>query len=320
MDERKNILLETGTNELEVVEIFIDEILEDGTEYRGYYGINVAKVLEIIRLPVITLTPDTAHPCAIGTFTLRNRTLPLVNIATYLGKTIKPFCDNRIIVCEFSGAINAFLVSGVNRIHRIDWENVEIPTENLFNFSNETIVATIQLNDKILFMLDMERIFSSLNLIPNQVNITPSNILEYTEYVPKKKWKILIVDDSKSILSTLKGILEKLGYTVFSAQSGKKAWAILKKCKEDAQKMGTHISDYINAVVTDIEMPEMDGHALTKLIKKDNFCNTIPVVVYSSIMKNPLLNSDNPLGADEQINKPDVEELLQTLIKILEKT
>ena len=122
-----NILLESGSNELEIIEFIIDEVMPDGTVYQGFYGMNVAKVLEIIRRPVITGVPSKQHAAVLGTINKRGRVLPLVDLARWFGKGLVENDGQKVIVSEFSGVVTAFLVSGVNRIHRLNWNQVEAP-------------------------------------------------------------------------------------------------------------------------------------------------------------------------------------------------
>ena len=162
MSEHINIL-DTSGNELEIIEFYIDEIDVDGKAYRSYFGMNVAKVLEIIRQPEITNVPNDHHPAARGTFNLRNRVLPLVNLAMWLGKEPQPCETDKVIVSEFSGEVTAFLVSGVTNIHRLTWDMVEPPNSYIANFSQDCVTGIIRLENKILFILDMEQIVASMS-------------------------------------------------------------------------------------------------------------------------------------------------------------
>ena len=169
-----NILLEAGTNELEVVEFYLDEAVPDQTDvaadrpadappppdrYRGYYGVNVAKVLEIIRMPKVTELPEVQHPSVLGAFNLRSRIIPLVDLAMWLGKTHPASEDQpKTIVTEFNNVTTAFMVSGVNRIHRISWERVEPPNKYVAAVSNNTVIGVVKLEDRIVFLLDLEKV------------------------------------------------------------------------------------------------------------------------------------------------------------------
>lgn len=173
-----NILLEAGTNELEVVEFYLDEVTSssggDGQDapdagpaeetYRGFYGVNVAKVLEIIRMPKVTELPEVQHPSVLGAFNLRSRIIPLVDLAMWLGKThIQTDEQPKTIVTEFNNVTTAFMVSGVNRIHRISWEKVEPPNKYVAAVSNNTVIGVVKLEERIVFLLDLEKVVANLN-------------------------------------------------------------------------------------------------------------------------------------------------------------
>ena len=176
-----NILLEAGTNELEVVEFYLDESIlpgqptlegltaevvgeKDAKHYRGYYGVNVAKVLEIIRMPKVTELPEVQHESVLGAFNLRSRIIPLVDLALWLGKShIETGEEPKTIVTEFNNVTTAFMVSGVNRIHRISWEQVEQPNAYMASVSSNTIVGVVKLEGRIVFLLDLEKVVAQLN-------------------------------------------------------------------------------------------------------------------------------------------------------------
>lgn len=158
-----NILLESGTNELEIVEFYIDEEGEDGSPYRSYFGVNVAKVLEIIRKPKVTEMPNTPHFAVKGTFNLRSRIIPLIDLSVWLDKTLVQNDAPKVIVSEFNNTTNAFLVSGVTRIHRLSWEQVEPPSGYVASFSSNSFTGVVKFDDRIVLLLDMEKIIWDLN-------------------------------------------------------------------------------------------------------------------------------------------------------------
>ncbi|MDR2727391.1 MAG: chemotaxis protein CheW, partial [Deltaproteobacteria bacterium] len=156
-----HILLESGGNELEIIEFYIEEQLPDDKRYCGYYAMNVAKVLEIIRMPEVTSVPSKHDKAVLGTFNLRGRVLPLVDLALWLGKAVAPNEAPKVIVSEFSGVVTAFLVSGVTRIHRITWNQVEPPGQHVQSYSRDSITGVVRIEEHILFILDMEKIVAS---------------------------------------------------------------------------------------------------------------------------------------------------------------
>lgn len=309
-----NILLESGTNELEIIEFYIDELQSDGSTYRGFYGMNVAKVLEIIRRPNITGVPSKHHPAALGTFNLRGKVLPLVDLSMWLGKKLASTEALKVVVSEFSGVVTAFLVSGVTRIHRLSWSQVEAPGKHVQGYSNDSITGVVRFEDRILFILDMEKIITSMDpsLDMGQKNV---KAVEVAEEVP---YHVLIADDSSAIRNMIGATLEKAGFQVTRTASGREAWDVLVKWKGEAETAGKPLQSIVQLVISDIEMPEMDGHTLTRKIKEDTVLQKLPVVLFSSLITGALRHKGEAVGADDQISKPDLPgltERVRTLIK-----
>lgn len=308
-------------NELELIEFYIEEEQPDGSIYRGYYGMNVAKVLEIIRRPVITDVPSKHHPAVLGTFNLRGRVLPLVDLALWLGKTMAPSDNLKVIVSEFSGVVIAFLCSGVNRIHRMTWDNVEAPGSHIKTYSEESITGVIRLDGRILFILDMEKIIGSMDSSVDMVRRSEEAAgVEQADTSPvpdASAFHILIADDSSSIRRTISATLEKVGYRVTKTASGREAWEKLCEMKREAEAERVAFHDKLHLIISDIEMPEMDGHTLTRQIKSDPVLSVVPVVLFSSLITDTLRHKGEAVGADDQISKPDLPSLtkrVRTLI------
>lgn len=302
-----NILLESGTNELEIIEFFINEQAPDGTQYTGYYGMNVAKVLEIIRKPTVTEMPNQSNPAALGTFNLRGRVLPLVDLANWLGKSLVSDPNHKVIVSEFSGVTTAFLVSGVNRIHRLSWSQVEAPGGHVRTYSNDSITGVVRFDDRIVFILDMEKIVTSMNPKLEMDRKADKIVAEIA--LEEERFKTLVADDSASIRSMIVRTLEKAGYDCKQAENGREAWEILEGWKKQADEQGVPISDIVDLIVSDIEMPEMDGHNLTKRIKTDPVLQKLPVILFSSLITDTLRHKGDAVGADDQVSKPDLPTL-----------
>ena len=307
-----NLSLDTGSNELEVIEFFIEEEQEDGSVYRGYYGINVAKVLEIIQIPELTKIPSRKKSPALGTFNLRGKIIPLIDLATWLNKKMVASRDPRVIVCEFSGTITAFLVTGVERIYRISWEDVEAPTEEIVSFSSGSVIGIIRLQERILFLLDMEYMLQEIMSVEyKKENI--EELFKDSSLFADGHRIILFVEDSSSIRKVVSEVLTKLRYTVITAFDGKEAWKILLQLKQKAEQENKPISVFIDCIITDIEMPEMDGHTLTKRIKEDSIMRVLPVILYSSIITASSHHKGERVGADYQINKTNIERLARQI-------
>lgn len=328
-----NILLESGTNELEIVEFYLDEVAEeaphellgaehiaaheDGKQavYRGYYGVNVAKVLEIIRSPkTVTEMPEVKHPCVLGAFNLRERITPLVDLALWLGKTAYNQGDAKTIVTEFNNVSTAFMVSGVNRIHRISWEEVESPNKYIAAVTNNTIVGVVKLEDRIIFLLDLERIVAELD---PKLRLHLGELGEHWDRT--KGYRALIIDDSALIREMQRDLLERAGFKVEAATNGQEAWNRLLAIKERSEAEERPLTHYIQVVVSDIEMPMMDGLNLTLRIKEDPVLKQLPVILFSSLITDKLKHRGESVGADAQISKPEVGFLAVRATELIEK-
>lgn len=308
-----NILLESGTNELEIVEFYIDEPDGEGGTYRGYYGVNVAKVLEIIRMPAITELPEAQHTSVLGAFNLRNQIIPLVDLPMWLGKSSVEEDSPKVIVTEFNNVCTAFQVSGVNRIHRISWEEVEPPNNYVASLSNNSITGVVKMNERIIFLLDLEKIVADLN---------PDLALKLDEAIDwsaNQRYRALIADDSGLIRDMLRDLLEKANFEVESTSNGREAWERLKDVKAKAEEDGRRVTDYLQVMVSDIEMPSMDGHNLCKRIKEDSSLKSLPVILFSSLITDKLRHKGEAVGADDQVSKPEVTHLAQRALALIEK-
>lgn len=308
-----NILLESGTNELEIVEFFLDELEIDGQVYRGYYGVNVAKVLEIIRMPTVTALPESGHTCILGAFNLRSQVIPLVDLSMWLGKTREETEPPKVIVTEFNNVCTAFQVSGVNRIHRISWEEVEPPSGYVANLSNQSITGVVKINDRIIFLLDLERIVANLN---------PDLALKLDDAIDwesNESRRALITDDSGLIREMLTDLLEKANFQVEAHNNGKEAWDRLNQLKSIAAENNRPLTDYVQVVVSDIEMPAMDGHSLCKAIKDDSVLGQLPVILFSSLITDKLRHKGDSVGADMQVSKPEVTLLAQRAVELIDE-
>ncbi|MDE5833269.1 MAG: chemotaxis protein [Desulfovibrio sp.] len=314
-----NILLEAGTNELEVVEFYLDESLlpgepsldnlteqvvgkEEAKHYRGYYGVNVAKVLEIIRMPKVTELPEVQHESVLGAFNLRSRIIPLVDLALWLGKRPAELkSEPKTIVTEFNNVTTAFRVSGVNRIHRISWEQVEQPNAYMASVSSNTIVGVVKLEGRIVFLLDLEKVVATLN---PKLSLRLDNLGE--DWDASTGYRALVADDSSLVREMQRDLLEKAGFKVIVTTNGKEAWDCLTAFKKIVEEEGKPLKDFVQVVVSDIEMPYMDGLNLTHRIKNDPILKQLPVLLFSSLITEKLKHKGLSVGADGQISKPEV--------------
>ena len=306
-----NILLETGTNELEIVEFFVNQ---DG--YEAHYGLNVAKVVEIGRRQPVTAMPEMRHKALLGAFLHRNgRIVPLIDMAQFLGSGPITNEDAKVIVTEFNKVCTGFLVSGVNRIYRLSWTDVEAPGQFLQNMSRSSITGVVRLEERVIFLLDLEAIVAELH---------PAMALRFdgaglTEK-DGKTYRILHVDDSSSIRSLLLDLLSKEGrFVVEQRVNGQEAWNYLQELRDRCQQENRPIFDFVQGVITDIEMPAMDGLALCKHIKEDPVLRQLPVAIFSSMINESLSRKCAVVGADAQYTKPDLKALSVKLHELISR-
>jgi len=327
--ESTDILLEAGTNELEIVEFYLEEepkengdteLNEETTREesdkkpskKSFYGVNVAKVLEIMRMPDVTEMPEVSHESVLGAFNLRSRIIPLLDLSIWLKKNRVENEPPKVIVTEFNQITSAFMVSGVTRIHRISWEDVEAPNKYVSALSSDSITGVVKFDNRIVFILDLERIVSELN--PDMRLKLDDNF----EMSAHSGYKALITDDSPLIREMIRDMLGQAGFRVEATTNGKECWDRLKELKKQAKEEDRPITDFVQVVVSDIEMPMMDGHHLCKKIKEDPMLRTLPVILFSSLITDKLRHRGETVGADDQISKPEITYLAQRAAALIE--
>lgn len=294
---KKGILLETGTNEFEIIEFTVGKV---------HYGINVAKVREVINPVAVTKMPH-SHPYVDGVFTLRGRVMPLVNLPRVLDCEQESAGQN-IIVSELNNFYVGFLVNEVSRIHRISWTAMETPPSIT---NSDMVVGIIKMADKIVILLDFEKIVSEINPDMNlKLTTVPQSNPDLTKMRQSKT--ILVAEDSPMLRELLVNTLHSSGYeNVKAYNNGKEAWEALSDLAVD----GTPIENKVQMVITDIEMPQMDGHHLIKKIKEDRDLQVLPTIIFSSLINEEMRQKGNSIGADGQISKPEIGQLIDLIDK-----
>jgi two-component system chemotaxis response regulator CheV len=210
-------------------------------------------------------------------------------------------------------ATTSFLVSGVTRIHRMSWEAVEPPNRYVSKMSGDSITGVVKLEDRIVFLLDLEKIVADLN--PNLGLRLDMSI----EWNAATRYRALVADDSVLVREMLKDLLQKAGFDVTAVQNGREAWDLLQQLREKSETGQRPITDYVQVMVADIEMPAMDGHNLTKRIKQDAVLKDLPVILFSSLITDKLRHKGEAVGADDQISKPDVSQLAMRAKNLIEQ-
>ncbi len=275
MNKPDNVL-QVGSNEMELVDFRIYK--QEGTEvYEGIYGVNVAKVREIINIPKLTELPGSPEYVD-GIFDLRGVVIPVVNLAKWMGiitpdcKTIRP----RVIITEFNNILIGFIVHEAKRIRRINWKDIEpasfsAKSGGAFDKTKITGVTKIE-NDDVLLILDLEAIVEELGLF--------SADTEALDKLEKYSGLALILDDSQTARKIVKEGMTKMGFTVVEAKDGEDG---LSKLEELAGQYGEELKSKLRIIVSDVEMPRMDGFHFASRVKADERFKTIPLIFNSSI-------------------------------------
>ncbi|SDN31972.1 chemotaxis protein [Alkalicoccus daliensis] len=283
------ILLESGTNELEVI------VFKVGN---GTFGINVMKVREIIQPVEVTKMPHSPKNVE-GVIRLRDEIIPLINLSEALGfPPLEEHSADKLIVSELNQVKVAFRVHAVSRIHRISWEQIEKPNQ-LSQGLEELTIGVVKMQDNMVLLIDYEKIV--YDIMP-EAGLSLKK-LDGSINIKRAEKKLLIAEDSRILRQLLEETLKEAGYSNLNFTSdGKEAWEYLNDSESS-----------FDAIITDIEMPVMDGHHLTKIIKENEVYKSIPVIIFSSLITGDLFHKGETVGADAQISKPEIGQLVRKL-------
>ena len=296
-----NILLESGTNELEILEFKVAD---------NHYGINVAKIREILLYQPVTPLPN-SHPCVEGIFMPRDTMISVINLRRCLNITEPAETDGLFIITNFNKLNIAFHVDEVLGIHRVSWENIIKPDATISADDSAVSTGVVKLDDKLVVILDFEKIVSDIN---PETGLKVSDMDNYEER-DRSSSPILIAEDSPLLSKLICECLRKAGYTnLIVNMNGQEAWDKLCEMNE----RGTVLDD-VHCIITDIEMPLMDGHRLTKLVKENDVMKKIPVVIFSSLINEEIRLKGESLGADAQLTKPEIGKLVSAIDGLIEK-
>lgn len=295
-----NILLESGTNELEILEFTVDG---------NYYGINVAKIQEILSYTPLTMIPN-GHPFIEGAFSTRGDTITVINLAKCLGLNIKEqTAADMFLITTFNGVHTGFHVHSVVGIHRVNWSQIIKPDRLISNSSTSIMTGIINIEEKLIILLDFENIVAQ---IAPEVGIQLSDVKQLGERRKNDK-PILYAEDSQLLSTMIYDGLTEAGFTkLMPLNNGMELWQAL----EEYRKAGT-LKENVACIVTDIEMPQMDGHRLLKLVKEHPDYRDIPVVVFSSLINEDMRRKGESLGADAQLSKNEMGEFVKALDRLL---
>lgn len=286
------ILLENGTNELEILEFKLDG---------NVYGINVAKIKEIITYQPVTPVPN-AHPSIEGIFMPRDTMITAIDLKNCLqrGKSTE---GGLFIITNFNKLDIAFHVDSVVGIHRVSWKDIIKPGATVSTTEDSISTGIVKIEDRLIIILDFEKIVSDIN---------PETGLKSTEidemgYRERTDIPVLVAEDSVLLNKLIVDSLKKAGYVnLIHTENGQEAYDLIQKFKEQGS-----LDKHVKCIITDIEMPLMDGHRLTKLVKEDSETRHIPMIIFSSLVNDEMRRKGDALGADAQLSKPEIGNLVR---------
>lgn len=299
-----NILLESGTNELEILEFRIAD---------NYYGINVAKIREILTYQHVTPIPN-SHPFVEGIFMPRDSMITVINLRKCLGYPDLPEGKGLFFITNFNNLNTAFHVDEVLGIHRVSWEEINTPDSTINAENNGVSTGVIKLDDHLVVIIDFEKIVSNINP-ETGLKVSDMDNYQANDERDRSKSPLVIAEDSALLSKLIQDCLRKVGYTnIHAFVNGKEAWDYLTS----EEKEGKALED-VHCIITDIEMPQMDGHRLCKLVKTDDNLKSIPVIIFSSLINDEIRKKGESVGADAQLTKPEIGKLVEAVDELIDK-
>ena len=300
-----------GTNKLEVLMFTLG--VDGRTGRREIFGINVFKVREVMRTPTITAAPEMSASVK-GMVSLRGALVPVVDLAEFIGMPSGSETAREImIVTEYNGHTQGFLVESVDTILRLDWSQMRVPPEMMTSKLGGLVTAVTELADgRLVMMLDVERILAETTQYDDAL------MLKDLKPVAERDATVFFADDSSVARAQITRTLDALGIKHIGAINGRAAWEELQKMAAYATGSGRTMKDLVQLVLTDVEMPEMDGYILTKSIKSDPRFAGIPVVMHSSLSGADNQQLGFSVGVDEYVPKFEPQRLAQTLTRLMQ--
>lgn len=307
-------ILKTGSNEMELVDF---RILKQGNDkiYEGIYGVNVAKVREIIKMPNLTELPGVPGYIE-GIFDLRGVVIPVINLAKWMNiiepkdAIIKP----RVIIAEFSDILIGFIVHEAKRIRRINWNDIEPASfsgsgNGTLDKGKITGVTRIE-NDEVLLILDLESVIEELGIYSPKVDVDSSEFKKINGIA-------LVLDDSLTARSLVKNAVEELGLKVVEAKDGVDG---LEKMEDLYGLYGDGLGENLRVIISDIEMPLMDGFHFAATLRDDRRFNKIPIIFNSSLSDEFTIGRGKEAGADAYLTKFNASNLCKEIMRVVENS
>jgi two-component system chemotaxis response regulator CheV len=291
---------EVDTTELELLEFLVGD---------KYFGINIAKVSEIIIHCEVTHVP--AAPDEVeGVFMHRDKLVTVIDLHEVL-KVEKPETEKTLlVVCDFDQVSVAFDVTTVNGIQRLKWAQVEKPPAVSGNTDKSLATGVAKIGNKIIMMLDFEKIVCDTNAgkefeIGSVDDVKAHEDFDYSN-------RVIVVEDSTFLNKVMYDALKKTGFTnIVQFYNGKEAWSFIETLK------GTDLKKTLGAVISDIEMPQMDGHSLVRLIRAEKEFSKVPVVMFSSLIHDNMRLKGENAGADAQFSRSQISDCIKKVIELM---
>jgi two-component system chemotaxis response regulator CheV len=314
---KEGILLESGTNEVEILEFVLNG--------QGF-GVNVAKVQAIEQFDPdkVTKMPQARHSMA-GVLLFRNRTLPLIDLSSELDLDQKTHYDANdtltaaddenkriVLVLEFNNITSAILCDGVNRIHRVSWKEIS-PLNSTLAKTSAVFTGSVNIEKREILIVDMEKILAE---------IFPESALQDIAAIShddrratsRGEARIYMAEDSAAIRTMVLSVLNKAGYCGVTAfDNGQACWDAIETLRQRADEEGHDIGDYLHLVISDIEMPKMDGLTLCRSIKTSSDLAGLKVILFSSLINDQMAAKCRSVGADNYVSKPNSPELIRSI-------
>jgi two-component system chemotaxis response regulator CheV len=310
--ERNEILLESGTNEVEIAEFILGN---------QSFGINVAKIREFVPYDITSVTKvPNSPPSMVGVFLLRGRTIPLIDLNKHLGRTISYESERPVVlVTEFNTLVNGFIIDAINQIHRLSWSDVKSLNPILKKHTTR-FTGTVNVKDKEILIMDLEYIVSEIfpEKMRGLTHLKEEMVTQEDEETRRGSNQIVIAEDSSMIRKMITKTISASGYTnLKSFDNGQSAFEYVKAAKEKAEQQGKKLLDYVALAVSDIEMPRMDGLTFCRNVREELNEKKFPVVIFSSLINEQMAIKCRTVGANAHVTKPQMGELVDIMDNLI---
>ena len=298
MQEVKKVTTEAGTNEWQLVVFVLGE---------QTFAINVDKTREILRWPGCRAIPD-APVALIGITSVRGEVLPMVDLRIFLGiQPTTPLEQSKVIIAEFNEVKLGFVVDAVERIYRIKSEDLDASMTG--KYLGDWILYVIKRDSRNVLLLDYEAIVQTISpqlVIQHSGDPTKAAVMMEGVGHPAD-YHIIVAEDSPLIRKQVEDALMASGFTNLNiCPDGKAAYDAIVRDKE-----------HCDLLITDVEMPHLDGLTLTRRIKENVETKDVPVIVFSSIMSADIKRKAASVGANYQVTKPEITQLIEHVVKVI---